>query len=501
MDPPAISAQPQAVQQLASAGPATLSATVTGSTPLTYKWTKAGVTNVWITTVPSLVINSPVTTNSGIYTLTVTNQVGKVVSSTAALSIYETPTLTTNLTNSVVAAGSNYTFRVGVAYGTNSLLGFTYAWYHNGILVQGAHTNNLPIVAAKTSDSGFYQVVVANGGSLSVTGSANLTVLGKPVITAQPASSVTVSNGSPVTLSVTATGDALVYQWRKALKTGTGYTNIAGANTNTYTISAVSTSDAGSYSVVITNLVGSVTSTKAAVIVIKNMVTYKDDGSSSDTADSSDVAGDYAGLFVAANGVPADQTSGLLALTITANNSLSGKLYLGGDVIVIAGQLKANDSFVAQFARPGKTPVTVNFIVNTATSQLTGNVSATGWSSTLTADRSVFSASNPAPMAGTYGLIIPATEPVDGLSGSGSLLVSATGTITFVGQTTDGKSISQSTFVSKDGYWAFYAPYADGELIGWLQFINGKPVGTLNWINRNGVGSTVSEVVGSGYSQ
>ena len=95
--------------------------------------------------------------------------------------------------------------------------------------------------------------------------------------------------------------------------------------------------------------------------------------------------------------------------------------------------------------------------------------------------------------------MIPATQPPEGLSATGYAQVSVNGTVTFVGTTSEGLSISQSTTVSKDGYWPFYVPDADGEIIGWLQFINGAPVGTLNWINSSGTDTTVSEVIGSGY--
>lgn len=82
-----------------------------------------------------------------------------------------------------------------------------------------------------------------------------------PVITAQPQSK-TVSEGSSVSFSVTATGTApLTYQWRKA---GTA---INGATNPTYTIASVVTSDAGTYSVVVRNTSGTATSNNATLTV------------------------------------------------------------------------------------------------------------------------------------------------------------------------------------------------------------------------------------------
>jgi glucose/arabinose dehydrogenase len=82
-----------------------------------------------------------------------------------------------------------------------------------------------------------------------------------PVITAQP-QSVTVAQGNPASFSVSATGSApLSYQWRK------NGVNISGAVSSTYSISSTATGDAGTYSVVVTNAVGSSTSNNATLTV------------------------------------------------------------------------------------------------------------------------------------------------------------------------------------------------------------------------------------------
>ncbi|MGN6421018.1 MAG: PQQ-dependent sugar dehydrogenase, partial [Pseudobacter sp.] len=82
-----------------------------------------------------------------------------------------------------------------------------------------------------------------------------------PIITTQPANQVAPVGGS-ATFSVAATGSpAPTYQWRK------GTTNISGATANSYTISNVQVSGAGTYNVVVTNSVGSVTSNNATLTV------------------------------------------------------------------------------------------------------------------------------------------------------------------------------------------------------------------------------------------
>ena len=82
-----------------------------------------------------------------------------------------------------------------------------------------------------------------------------------PLSTSQP-QSLTVTQGSPATFSVTATGTApLSYQWRK------NSVNIPGANSAAYTIFATVEADEGLYSVVVSNAAGTATSNSASLTV------------------------------------------------------------------------------------------------------------------------------------------------------------------------------------------------------------------------------------------
>ena len=84
-----------------------------------------------------------------------------------------------------------------------------------------------------------------------------------PLITAQPAGRSVVA-GTNVTFSVTALGAVpLSYQWRK------NGTNIVGATSASYSISSVQTSDVGTYSVMVSDVGGSVTSAGAFLSVIQ----------------------------------------------------------------------------------------------------------------------------------------------------------------------------------------------------------------------------------------
>jgi hypothetical protein len=91
-----------------------------------------------------------------------------------------------------------------------------------------------------------------------------ITTATSPAITQQPASRLDVAVGSPASFTVVASGSpAPTYQWRK------NGVAIAGATAATYTIASAATSDAGYYSVVVTNSAGSATSNDAVLNVIE----------------------------------------------------------------------------------------------------------------------------------------------------------------------------------------------------------------------------------------
>lgn len=81
-----------------------------------------------------------------------------------------------------------------------------------------------------------------------------------PTITTQPVSQ-TVGTGASATFSVTASGTNLTYQWAH------GGTNVPAGTAATLTLNNVQAADAGSYTVVVTNANGSVTSNPATLTI------------------------------------------------------------------------------------------------------------------------------------------------------------------------------------------------------------------------------------------
>lgn len=259
--PPTITTQP-AAQSVGVGSSVTFTVAASGTSPFTYQWHKDGA-DLTGATAATLTLNNVQLTDAGSYSVTVTNSLGSADSSPAALTVTAAvaPTITTQPQPQTVTAGNGVSFSV-TASGTAPL---TYQWSKDGNPISNATASTYTIANAQSSDAGTYTVLVSNSaGSVGSTG-AVLTVNQPPpvapTITTQPASQ-TVAPGASATFSVVATGSTpLSYQWSK------DGSPISGATDSSYTIASAQSSDAGNYTVVVTNTAGSATSNAATLTI------------------------------------------------------------------------------------------------------------------------------------------------------------------------------------------------------------------------------------------
>jgi endonuclease/exonuclease/phosphatase family metal-dependent hydrolase len=157
------------------------------------------------------------------------------------------------------AVGATITFSVGVT-GSGT---FAWQWQCNGTNIDGATANPLVLVNAQLTNNGNYSVVVTNlYGSVTSSNAVLLLTNAPPAITAQPQNQ-SIYAGQTATFSVAATGTPpLNYQWRLSS------TNLPEATANPFTLANVQSANAGNYSVVITNVSGSITSAAASLTVL-----------------------------------------------------------------------------------------------------------------------------------------------------------------------------------------------------------------------------------------
>ena len=166
------------------------------------------------------------------------------------------PTITREPADTAVAPGSPLTLSVA-ALGEP----LQYEWYRNDQRLTGVSGPQLQRASATLSDAGNYQVIVRNSLGQITSRTAKVEIFPAPIITVPPVSrSVDLNKNS--TLSVTATGSNLRYQWRR------GSQNITGATERTLSFPKAQPTDAGTYSVVVSNGAGSVTSAPVTLTVI-----------------------------------------------------------------------------------------------------------------------------------------------------------------------------------------------------------------------------------------
>ena len=137
----------------------------------------------------------------------------------------------------------------------------TYQWYKDGIAISDATNPSYSIEYVGKADAGSYTVDVSNSAGSVTSEEVVLTVIALPTIVTQPKRQ-TVDTGDSVTFSVDATGPkALTYQWYKDGEL------ISNATGTTYTIDSVQASDAGNYTVAVSNDKATIISDTAVLIV------------------------------------------------------------------------------------------------------------------------------------------------------------------------------------------------------------------------------------------
>ncbi len=173
-------------------------------------------------------------------------------------------------TNRTVSLGQTAQFNVATWWATPPP---SYQWRKDGVVltnggtIAGATTPLLTISNAVKLNEGAYRVVINSAARWATSQVATLTVVESPSIVVQPTNQM-VNRGQDVTLSVVAAGTApLSYQWRTNAVNLSDGGNVWGVHTPTLTLTNVQLSNAGNYTVVVTNQYGSATSDTALLTV------------------------------------------------------------------------------------------------------------------------------------------------------------------------------------------------------------------------------------------
>jgi len=167
-----------------------------------------------------------------------------------------TPVIISNPISQTLASGSQLNLSVTVSGNVN------YQWQLNGVNISGATQSSLTVPAATSANAGSYTCFISNSAGSVTSDPAVITIVNPPVITLSPPSKQSVAIGSNVTLSVTVSGSTVSnYQW---LFNGV---SIFGATSPTLSLNSVTTANAGTYTCVVSNIAGSITSTPSVLSV------------------------------------------------------------------------------------------------------------------------------------------------------------------------------------------------------------------------------------------
>ena len=228
-----------------------------GTAPLMYQWFKQGVAIANETNL-LLRLTNVKDSDSGKYSVKIANNAGSITSAEAVLTVLNPPAIQKQPESRWSNPGETVQFSVE-ASGTAP---FTYQWFKDGMALASGTNSILVVTNVQPLDAGDYAVVVMNqaGSATSMAGSLALRV--KPAIEKEPQDQHVVES-MEVVFAAKATGTKpLFYQWQKEGQVLIGETN------EMLTLSAVKSTDAGQYRVVVSNAAGSQTSRTAKLDVV-----------------------------------------------------------------------------------------------------------------------------------------------------------------------------------------------------------------------------------------
>ncbi|MGL2987381.1 PKD domain-containing protein [Flavobacterium sp. RSSA_27] len=174
----------------------------------------------------------------------------QLFSSSVKVTVVPDPSITVQPIGEVICIGGNHTLSVTATGGTP---GLKYQWQSSStsgsgfVDIAGANSSSYTTGNFNSIQTIYYQVVISadGNGCNSITSSeAIVTVVPDPVVTDQP-DDITICDATSTTLNVVATGDsstgALRYQWQSSATSSSGFSNIAGATSDSYTTPILTT--------------------------------------------------------------------------------------------------------------------------------------------------------------------------------------------------------------------------------------------------------------------
>lgn len=204
----------------------------------------------------NVVLNNINTLAPGTYNVTITGTAGAVVKTTTVSYVVNAganPIITNQPINDSICAGGTASFTV-----SSSSAGISYQWM---VSTNGGTTfNNVPTGGtsstlnianvSSTMNNYKYKVNIYTQCGSVFSNVVNLYATSTPTISTDLSTTLTVCENSNRTISVTATGGQLIYQWQVSRDNGVNFTN-TGTNSNSLLVSNITLDSTNSYRVIV----------------------------------------------------------------------------------------------------------------------------------------------------------------------------------------------------------------------------------------------------------
>lgn len=279
---------------------------------------------------------TPLAGSGGTYPLSLTaaNGVNPDASQTLTVSVGQPPAFTSppSATFTAGSAGSFTVTTSGSPTATISRIGGTLPSGLSFAAGSGGTATISGTPAAGTGGTYSVTLSASSGVNPDATQTLTFTVLQAPAVTTNP-SSQTVNPGASVTFSAAASGyPTPTVQWQRSTDGGASFSNIAGATSTGYTVTAARADSGKRYRAVFTNVVSSATTT-AATLTVGSAPTIS---SSNTTTFEAGRAGSFT-VTTAGFPDPTLTTSGTLPSWLTFTDQGDGTATLTGTPPVGAG--------------------------------------------------------------------------------------------------------------------------------------------------------------------
>jgi hypothetical protein len=168
--PPVITNQPKSLA-VTNGSTATISVAASGATPLMYQWFKDSQTLTNANSNP-LSLTNVQPTDSGAYSVLVSNVAGSAVSSNAVLTVAPV-VITSPPTNIITGVGYN----VSLQAKAQAIGPVSYQWQKDGNPLLAATNSNLTLSNVQPADAGNYTLIASNNLATATSSVATVTVL------------------------------------------------------------------------------------------------------------------------------------------------------------------------------------------------------------------------------------------------------------------------------------------------------------------------------------